>query len=250
MPRVRRLSVPRRTVFENRGSTKRGTVMKVNALLDVNVVALEAEDEVSVLVEVQAPAAPVDAARTPATLQVVLDRSGSMTGAPLAGAQRALVELVRKLEPSDNFGLVTFDDSAQVVVPSGPLSDKARVIELIRSVVPGGTTDLSAGYLRGLREVRRAAGPTGGTVLVISDGHVNAGLADPSEFASLAAKAYHDKVVTSTLGYGRGYDETLLSEIARAGSGNHVLPTTRTPRVQRSPVRLRGCSTGWRRRCH
>lgn len=29
-------------------------------------------------------------------------------------------------------------------------------------------------------------------------------------------------MVTSTLGYGRGYDETLLVGIARSGSGNHV----------------------------
>lgn len=31
-----------------------------------------------------------------------------------------------------------------------------------------------------------------------------------------------DGIVTSTLGYGRGYDETLLTAMARSGSGNHV----------------------------
>ncbi len=117
---------------------------------------------------------------------------------------------------------MTFDDSAQVVVPAGPLADKEAVIGLIRGVRAGGTTDLSAGYLRGLRELRRVAGTTGGTVLVISDGHVNAGITEADEFAAVTAKAYADRIVTSTLGYGRGYDETLLSAIARAGSGNHV----------------------------
>src|SRR3546814_6542125 len=63
---------------------------------------------------------------------------------------------------------------------------------------------------------------TGGTVLVISDGHVNTGLRLPDEFASVTAKAYADGLVTSTLGYGQGYDETLLSTMSRAGSGNHV----------------------------
>lgn len=38
----------------------------------------------------------------------------------------------------------------------------------------------------------------------------------------MTAKAYLDGIVTSTLGYGRGYDETLLAAIARSGSGNHV----------------------------
>lgn len=199
--------------------------MKINALLDVNVVAHESEDEVAVLLELEAPPAVSGTTRQQASLQVVLDRSGSMSGAPLEGAKSALIALVRRLEPSDNFGLVTFDDFAQVVVPAGPLLDKETVVQLIEAVYPGGSTDLSSGYLRGLREIRRVAGSSGsagGTVLVISDGHVNAGIRDVDEFASITARAYADGIVTSTLGYGRGYDETLLSAIARSGSGNHV----------------------------
>ncbi len=144
-----------------------------------------------------------------------------MSGAPLEGAKKALAALVRRLDPTDNFGLVTFDDSAQVVVPAGPLTDKEGVLALIEGVYAGGMTDLSTGYLRGLRELRRVAG-NGGTVLVISDGHVNGGIQDVDQFASITAKAYGDGIVTSTLGYGRSYDETLLSAISRAGSGNHV----------------------------
>jgi Ca-activated chloride channel homolog len=195
--------------------------MKINALLDVNVVAHETEDEVAVLLELEAPAALADTNRPQAALEVVLDRSGSMHGAPLEGAKKALTALVRRLEPTDNFGLVTFDDSAQVVVPAGPLTDKEAAIAQINSVHSGGTTDLSAGYLRGLREIRRVA-QHGGTVLVVSDGHVNAGICDVDEFASITSKAYAETIVTSTLGYGQGYDETLLCAIARSGSGNHV----------------------------
>lgn len=195
--------------------------MKINALLDVNVVAHETTDEVAVLLELEAPTAVTDVVRPPSTLQVVLDRSGSMQGAPLEGAKSALISLVQRLEPTDNFGLVTFDNTAQVVVPAGPLTDKDQVITQINAVRAGGTTDLGAGYLRGLRELRRAA-TAGGTVLVISDGHINAGIRDTDEFASITAKAYADRIVTSTLGYGRGYDETLLAAIARSGSGNHV----------------------------
>lgn len=195
--------------------------MKINALLDVNLVAHEVQDEVAVLLELEAPSALADTTRPRASLQVVLDRSGSMSGSPLEGAKKALAALVRRLEPTDNFGLVTFDDSAQVVVPAGPLADKESVIRLIDEVHSGGTTDLSAGYLRGLRDIRRVA-KAGGTVLVVSDGHVNAGIQSVDEFASITAKAYGEGIVTSTLGYGQGYDETLLSAIARSGSGNHV----------------------------
>ncbi len=195
--------------------------MKINAMLDVNLVAHEAEDEVAVLLEVEAPAALAEAARPQASLQVVLDRSGSMSGPPLEGAKKALIALVRRLEPTDNFGLVTFDDSAQVVVPAGALTDKESVIAQIDGVHSGGGTDLSAGYVRGLRELRRVA-TAGGTLLVVSDGHVNMGISSPDEFAAITAKAYAGGLVTSTLGYGQGYDETLLTAIARSGNGNHV----------------------------
>jgi Ca-activated chloride channel family protein len=195
--------------------------MKITALLDVNVVAFEEEDEVSVLLELEAPAAPAELARPQASLQVVLDRSGSMSGPPLEGAKKALASLVRRLEPGDNFGLVTFDDSAQVVVPAGPVTDKESIVRRIATIDAGGTTDLSAGYLRGLREVRRVA-KAAGTVLIISDGHVNAGIQSVDDFASITSKAYANAIVTSTLGFGQGYDETLLSAIARSGSGNHM----------------------------
>jgi Ca-activated chloride channel homolog len=201
--------------------------MKINALLDVNVVAHETTDEVAVLLDIEAPLVVSDVPRRPSSLQVVLDRSGSMAGAPLEGAKQALVALIHRLDPADNFGLVTFDTDAQVAVAAGPLTDKAGVIARIMSVHPGGSTDLGAGYLRGLRELRRAVGATtgggaGGTLLVISDGHVNAGITDVDQFASMTSKAYSEGLVTSTLGYGRSYDETLLAAIARSGSGNHV----------------------------
>lgn len=198
--------------------------MKLSAALDVEVVAHEAADEVTVLLELQAPAAP-GTDRAPTALQVVLDRSGSMSGPPLEGARAALAGVVAQLDPSDVFGVVTFDDSAQVVVPAATLADKQRATDAITAITPGGCTDLSSGYLRGLQELRRAttaAGIRGGTVLVISDGHVNRGIQDLDEFASITAKAAADGIVTSTLGYGRGYDETLLSAIARSGNGNHV----------------------------
>jgi Ca-activated chloride channel family protein len=201
--------------------------MKLNALLDVNVVAHETTDEVAVLLDLEAPAVTGDVVRPPSSLQVVLDRSGSMAGPPLEGAKQALVALLARLDPTDRFGLVTFDDEAQVVVAAGALTDKAAVVDRIASVGSGGSTDLGAGYLRGLRELRRviapgSAGGSGGTLLVISDGHVNAGITDVDRFASLTGKAHADGVVTSTLGYGPGYDETLLAAIARSGSGNHV----------------------------
>ncbi|MBA2773440.1 MAG: VWA domain-containing protein [Nocardioidaceae bacterium] len=195
--------------------------MKFSAQLDVNMVAVEATDEVSLLLDLQSPAAATDEDRASATLQVVLDRSGSMSGGPLQGAIEALCGLVARLDERDNFGVVVFDDAAQVVVPAGLLTNKERVLHQLQQIVPGGMTDLSGGYLRGLQELKRAAAGGGGTLMLISDGHANAGVTDPMHLEKIAAQASGDRIVTTTLGYGLGYDESALSALARGGSGNH-----------------------------
>jgi Ca-activated chloride channel family protein len=175
--------------------------MHISAHLDVDVIAVETDGEVSVLVELTAPPAPpaaTDAPRAVRTLQVVLDRSGSMSGDRLAGAITALTALVDRLEPTDNFGLVAFDDRVELTVPAGPLRDKTAVKRAIADLHARGSTDLSAGYLRGIQEARRAAGPAGGTLLLVSDGHANQGVTDPERLAGVAADARRHGLMTST----------------------------------------------------
>src|SRR5512132_1038398 len=98
--------------------------MDINALLDVDLVAVEAEDHLSVLLELTAPGRDSEAQRPPSTLQVVLDRSGSMADGRLEAAKDALDSLIARLDPTDNFGLVTFDEIVEVAIPAGPLADK------------------------------------------------------------------------------------------------------------------------------
>lgn len=195
--------------------------MRITAHLDVEMIAIETDDQLSVMIELSAPPAPDGAGeRVASTLEVVLDRSGSMEGGRLAGAKTALTSLVDRLDPRDHFGLVVFDDRVDVAVPAGRLTDKAAVKRAIAGVQTRGSTDLSGGYLRGLQEARRVAGSAGATVLIISDGHANAGITDPNALARVAAEAYAHRVTTSTLGFGLGYDERIMSAIARGGSGN------------------------------
>ena len=194
--------------------------MQLSTRLDCDLVAVEQTDELTLLVELTAPTATADQQRQPATLQVVLDRSGSMAGDRLEGAKTALLALVDRLDPSDNLGVLAFDNTVQITVPAGPLTSKASVKHAIASIEAGGTTDLSGGYLRGLQEAQRVAGPGGATLLLISDGHANAGVRDPDQLGQVAGAARAKGITTSTLGFGLDYDEQILGALARGGSGN------------------------------
>src|SRR4051794_36119561 len=194
--------------------------MHISAHLDFDVVALQADDELSLLLEMKAPPAPGSGQRAPVNLQVVLDRSGSMQGAPLYAAQGALHTLIDKLGPEDSFGLVAFDHEVLVPVPAGPVTDKEAIKQAIWSVQARGMTNLSAGYLRGIQEARRSASGARATLVLLSDGHANEGVIDPAQLGVVAAGAHQHGVTTSTLGLGLGYDEILLGALARDGLGN------------------------------
>ena len=200
--------------------------MHVSAHLDIDLIAIDQADQVTALLEITAPENPATQQRPGRTLMLVLDRSGSMSGEPLDAAKDAIARLVRQLAPHDCFGLVVFDDQAEVVIPPMLMADHAmeslqRAIGGIRS---GGSTDLAAGYVLALREVKRSLAQTkhtGATVLLVSDGHANHGITEPDRLKEVAAKALADGMITSTLGLGLGYDEVLLDAITRGGNGNH-----------------------------
>jgi Ca-activated chloride channel homolog len=196
--------------------------MQLNAHVDVDLVAVEQPDEITVLLEIRAPEAQTDTPRPPAAVQVVLDRSGSMTGERLDAAKRALSALVDRLDPTDHFGVVAFDDIAHVVVPATPVQDKPQLKQAIATIGPGGMTNLSGGLMRGLQEAKRVVTDAGGTLLLLSDGHANEGVVDPDQLGAVAAHARAHGITTSTIGIGLEYDETLLAALAQGGHGGHA----------------------------
>jgi Ca-activated chloride channel family protein len=182
---------------------------------------LTTADRASLLVEVTAPPLPRSKRVVATNLVVVLDRSGSMTGGPLHHAKRALCDVIDRLAPTDTFGLIAFDNRIDVVVPVGPVADRSHLKALVQSVTAGGSTDLAAGLVRGLKEARRLEAPDGVRVLLVSDGHTNSGVTDPEIIGRRTGQFTDERITTSVLGMGLGYDEMLLDSIARRGAGNN-----------------------------
>lgn len=197
--------------------------MHVEAHLDVDLVALETQDNITLMLDLTAPISEASKDRPGQAVQVVLDRSGSMEGEPLESAKGSLLALIERLAPQDLFGLVVFDGSALVVAPIRTMAkhDMPSLRKAIRDLQTGGSTDISAGYLLGLREVTRVQALGGSTIILISDGHANLGEASPAFFSDVAIKAAQSKITTATIGLGIGYDETILEAAAQGGGGAH-----------------------------
>ena len=197
--------------------------MKTKLILDTDIIAIESEDKVTLMVDLTAPVAENQASRPARGVQICLDVSGSMEGPSLAAAKESVLKLIDRLDKKDTFGMVIFDDTAKVAVPTKPLIDHdiAQLKKAIRKIQTGGSTDISAGFTLAMRDASRAKLAGGSSLLVISDGHANAGERDPQFFADVAAKSATESIASSSIGLGNGYDETILEAIAQGGGGAH-----------------------------
>ena len=201
----------------------KGNAMKVKALLDIDLVALESTEKVTMMLDMTAPITDAAMSRPGQAVEVVLDRSGSMSGPVFNSAKESILKLIDRLAPQDSFGLIAFDNQALIIAPIRTMADHdmPALRKAVREMQTGGNTDISAGYTMGLRELSRVATDAGATLLLISDGHANSGEQDPAVLAQIATTHATNKVTTSTIGLGTGYDEKILEALAQGGNGAH-----------------------------
>lgn len=197
--------------------------MRTKFILDTDLAAHQQDENLTLLVEIKAPAAIHQASRPAQGVVLAIDNSGSMEGEALDAAKESALKLLAQLDQKDWFSVITFDDTARVVVPMRQISqhDLAAVKQAIRNIGDGGSTDISAGYTMALRQARSCKAEAGTTVLLISDGHANTGETDPNFFTDVASKAATEKISCSTIGLSNGYDEKILEAIAQGGGGGH-----------------------------
>ncbi|MEH2036669.1 vWA domain-containing protein [Nostoc sp.] len=154
-------------------------------------------------------------------LSLVIDRSGSMAGAPLHHALKAAESVVDRLEPDDILSVVVYDDEVDSVVPPQAVTNKSTLKNSIRKVRAGGITNLSGGWLKGCEHVKTRLDPQKiNRVLLLTDGHANMGIQDPKILTATAGQKAEEGIITTTLGFAQGFNEDLLIGMARAATGN------------------------------
>ncbi|MEH2106047.1 vWA domain-containing protein [Nostoc sp.] len=154
-------------------------------------------------------------------LSLVIDRSGSMAGAPLHHALKAAESVVDQLEPDDILSVVVYDDEVDSVVPPQAVTNKSALKNSIRKVRAGGITNLSGGWLKGCEHVKTRLDPQKiNRVLLLTDGHANMGIQDPKVLTATSGQKAEEGITTTTLGFAQGFNEDLLIGMARAATGN------------------------------
>lgn len=149
----------------------------------------------------------------PRDVTIVIDRSGSMSGAPLDAARRTTMGLLKRLSDDDRVNLVFFDDGAESLYASPQPVSKVRAdaLQKVEALATAGGTDLALALTTAL--AHQSSGDRPRYVLFLTDGQSS------PQAALAAADAAPESLRLYTVGIGAGVDRALLSRLAQEHRG-------------------------------
>jgi len=170
----------------------------------------------------------------PRRVVFVIDRSGSMGGAPMEQARKAVEACLGALAESDRFGIVAFDDGVESFdkcLVEASMENRERAREFLGGIDARGGTELAAGFRAAAAMLRGGAdGGGGGDLIIVTDGQVM-GTERILEQARAAGVRLH------CLGIGSASQDRFLALLARETGGISRFLTTRE-RVDLGAVEL------------
>jgi Ca-activated chloride channel family protein len=160
--------------------------------------------------------------RAPVMVNLVLDRSGSMKGAPLSAAVEAAQQLIELARPDDFLGLVLFDGVVEQRVPIGAMDARGKrlMVDALQGVQTGRGTALYQAVELAFRGVQRTLVPgRRPRLLILTDGEPSVGPDSQEVFDTLGLKLAHDGVSVHALGLAKHYVAEVLDALTQP-SGN------------------------------
>lgn len=181
------------------------------------------------------------------SVALVVDTSGSMSGAKIEQARAAAHRLVDSLSGDDILSIHSFSDEATVRFSSSFVTPSARseAHAAIQLLGPSGGTNLFEGLRLG--EIYAAASPASHPVrrvIVISDGVATVGPTSTDILGSIAEKGSDHGIQVTAIGVGLDYDERTLNALAVRSSGrmHHIATPEQMTAVLAQELRLFGAT--------
>jgi Ca-activated chloride channel family protein len=163
-----------------------------------------------------------DEPRAPVMVNLVLDRSGSMKGAPLSAAVEAAQQFVELAGPDDFLGLVLFDGVAEQRVPLAMMDPRGKrtMVDALHGIRTGRGTALHQAIELGLRGLQRTLVPgRRPRLLILTDGEPSVGPDTQAAFDELGHLLAKEGVSVHALGLAKHYVAEVLDALTQP-SGN------------------------------
>ena len=157
-------------------------------------------------------------AAQPGRALLLIDTSGSMTGAKIAGARAAADAFVNAVAPNVAVGLASLGDQTTVLVP--PTTDRAALHDSLQKLVPRGNTHLYDAVIQSVPSL----GGSGDRLLVILTDGVDDGSSHTLAEATAAVRS-SGVVLDAVSLQGTAAANQALGQLTSAGEGR-VLQAT------------------------
>jgi Mg-chelatase subunit ChlD len=160
-------------------------------------------------------------------MDLVIDRSGSMSGLPLEMAKAAAKATADTLSSDDLLEVIAFDSQPTKVVKMTAAKHRARFQNDIARIQPGGGTEIF-GALDAANQSLTVTRARKKHVILLTDGQ-----APPNGIRELVQGMAAEGITVSTVALGGGADDTMLRMISDLGGGRFykVLDPQSLPRV-------------------
>lgn len=162
---------------------------------------------------------------TPAfNLTYLIDVSGSMSDEnKLELIKKSLCNQVDFLREEDSISIVTYGDTAKVVLSSTPVKNRKEIKSVIKSLYASGCTNASDGLVLAYNENKKRFDSKGvNRVILCSDGDFNVGVTNRDKLKSLIKQQAQSGVFLTVLGFGMGnFKDNTMETLANYGQGSY-----------------------------
>lgn len=137
-------------------------------------------------------------------------------------AIESTIKVMDLLTPEDLFGVVSFDDYADISQTLTHITSQNRttVENNVRSIRTRNSTNISSALQKAMDMITpEYKEKYNCKIILLSDGQANMGLTNSDSFSTLTLKYLQDGVIVSSLGIGYDYDSNIMNSIATSGGG-------------------------------
>jgi Ca-activated chloride channel family protein len=158
-------------------------------------------------------------------LTFLIDTSGSMgEKGKLETIKNSLKALLKQLNKTDKVSIITYNNSAKVLVDNLGLDQETKILTAIDSLNAGSNTNIELGIKEAFKTAKKNFIKNSiNRIVLCSDGVSNAGEIEPQKLLDLVKEESSSEINLSTIGIGfENYNDEFLENLATNGMGFYV----------------------------